>query len=176
MSRIFSDRETRRRRFGAGISVAAAQALELATKPPPYTGPAIYREDIDTILVHLSRLLSPAERKAEPILNTVPTPVTVCMAAVSKATNISCGDIVSERRSRAVSRARMMVCWVARHATPYSLPRIGACLGGLDHTSVMHGISRIDELRQSVPFIRDASDAALRAVTVSDPRQAESAI
>lgn len=95
--------------------------------------------------------------------------VASCLEAVSielaaHSIIVSRDDIMSKRRARHISRARMMTCWVARYATPCSLPKIGYVLGGLDHTSVMHGIARIDELRIQLPFIREVSDAALARV------------
>lgn len=88
----------------------------------------------------------------------------VCTQFATGCIIVTRDDIMSKRRSRHVSRARMMTCWVARYATPLSLPQIGNILGGLDHTSVIHGIKRIDELRAKLPFIRDVSDAALARV------------
>jgi chromosomal replication initiator protein len=36
--------------------------------------------------------------------------------------------------------------WLAKRMTTRSLPEIGRRFGGRDHTTVMHGVRRIDEL------------------------------
>jgi chromosomal replication initiator protein len=62
-------------------------------------------------------------------------------------------DMLSARRARAVARPRQVAMYLAKQLTPRSLPEIGRKFGGRDHTTVMHAIRRIEELR--------AVDAAL---------------
>ena len=38
--------------------------------------------------------------------------------------------------------------YLCKQLTSRSLPEIGRRFGGRDHTTVMHGVRRIDELRQ----------------------------
>jgi chromosomal replication initiator protein len=56
-------------------------------------------------------------------------------------------DMVSARRARAVARPRQVAMYLAKQLTPRSLPEIGRKFGGRDHTTVMHAIRRIEELR-----------------------------
>jgi chromosomal replication initiator protein len=56
-------------------------------------------------------------------------------------------DLLSARRSREVARPRQIAMYLAKRMTPRSLPEIGRRFGGRDHTTVMHAIKRIDELR-----------------------------
>ncbi len=56
-------------------------------------------------------------------------------------------DMLSARRARAVARPRQVAMHLAKQLTPRSLPEIGRKFGGRDHTTVMHAIRRIDELR-----------------------------
>jgi chromosomal replication initiator protein len=55
----------------------------------------------------------------------------------------------SPRRARAVARPRQVAMYLAKQLTSRSLPEIGRKFGGRDHTTVMHAVRRIDELRQS---------------------------
>lgn len=64
-------------------------------------------------------------------------------------------DLVSDRRARRVARPRQVAMWLGRHLTTCSLPAIGRELGDRDHTTVMHGIDRVDEL-----MAKDAEFAA----------------
>jgi chromosomal replication initiator protein len=56
-------------------------------------------------------------------------------------------DLLSERRNRAVARPRQAAMWLAKQLTTRSLPDIGRRFGGRDHTTVLHAVRRIDELR-----------------------------
>ena len=56
-------------------------------------------------------------------------------------------DMLSARRARAVARPRQVAMYLAKQLTPRSLPEIGRKFGGRDHTTVMHAIRRIEELR-----------------------------
>jgi len=56
-------------------------------------------------------------------------------------------DLLSPRRAREVARPRQVAMYLAKKLTPRSLPEIGRRFGGRDHTTVMHGVKRIEELR-----------------------------
>ncbi len=58
-------------------------------------------------------------------------------------------ELISDRRTRAVARPRQAAMWLAKQLTTRSLPDIGRRFGGRDHTTVIHAIRRIDELRAS---------------------------
>jgi len=53
----------------------------------------------------------------------------------------------SARRSRAVARPRQVAMYLAKQLTPRSLPEIGRKFGGRDHTTVMHAVRKVEELR-----------------------------
>ena len=56
-------------------------------------------------------------------------------------------DLISERRARAVARPRQVAMWLAKQVTTRSLPDIGRRFGGRDHTTVLHAVRRIEELK-----------------------------
>jgi chromosomal replication initiator protein len=56
-------------------------------------------------------------------------------------------DLLSARRAREVARPRQVAMYLAKKLTPRSLPEIGRRFGGRDHTTVMHAVKRIEELR-----------------------------
>jgi len=56
-------------------------------------------------------------------------------------------DLISERRTRAVARPRQAAMWLAKQLTTRSLPDIGRRFGGRDHTTVLHAVRRIEELK-----------------------------
>ncbi len=61
---------------------------------------------------------------------------------------ISQADILSDRRTKDFVRGRHVVAWLAATRTSKSLPAIGRCLGGRDHTSILHARNKIERLRQ----------------------------
>ncbi|WP_169543710.1 chromosomal replication initiator protein DnaA [Sneathiella aquimaris] len=62
--------------------------------------------------------------------------------------NIRMSDMHSARRARAVARPRQVAMYLAKQLTSRSLPEIGRKFGGRDHTTVMHAVRKIDELRE----------------------------
>jgi chromosomal replication initiator protein len=68
---------------------------------------------------------------------------------------IRIADMHSARRARAVARPRQVAMYLAKQLTPRSLPEIGRKFGGRDHTTVMHAIRRIEELRAVDSILND---------------------
>ena len=63
--------------------------------------------------------------------------------------NIRFADMHSARRARAVARPRQVAMYLSKQLTSRSLPEIGRKFGGRDHTTVMHAVRKVEELRQS---------------------------
>ena len=61
--------------------------------------------------------------------------------------NIRVSDMYSARRSRAIARPRQVAMYLSKQLTQRSLPEIGRKFGGRDHTTVMHAVKKVDELR-----------------------------
>lgn len=58
-------------------------------------------------------------------------------------------DLVSARRARAVARPRQIAMYLSKRLTTRSLPEIGRKFGGRDHSTVIHAVRRIEELRDT---------------------------
>lgn len=56
-------------------------------------------------------------------------------------------DLVSARRARAVARPRQIAMYLAKRLTTRSLPEIGRKFGGRDHSTVIHAVRKVEELR-----------------------------
>ena len=61
--------------------------------------------------------------------------------------NIRQSEMYSSRRARAVARPRQVAMYLSKQLTSRSLPEIGRKFGGRDHTTVMHAVRKIEELR-----------------------------
>lgn len=68
---------------------------------------------------------------------------------------IKLSDMHSARRARVVARPRQVAMYLAKQLTPRSLPEIGRRFGGRDHTTVMHAIKKIEELRAADSVMSD---------------------
>jgi len=94
------------------------------------------------------------------------------LRVVSAEFDVSLPDLLSHRRMRKIARPRQIACWLARHATMHSIPQIGNRLGDRDHTTILHAISRVDEIRSRDTAFREKTDqvlARVRAVCAGVP-------
>ncbi|MEO9779066.1 MAG: chromosomal replication initiator protein DnaA [Sedimentitalea sp.] len=85
---------------------------------------------------------------------------------VSDYYNIRLSDIIGPKRLRSYARPRQVAMYLAKQLTSRSLPEIGRRFGGRDHTTVMHGVKRIEELKgidgqiaEDVEILRRALEA-----------------
>jgi chromosomal replication initiator protein len=76
--------------------------------------------------------------------------------------NIRVSDMHSARRARSVARPRQVAMYLAKQLTSRSLPEIGRKFGGRDHTTVMHAVRKVDELRELDSIFSEDVDLLLR--------------
>ena len=112
------------------------------------TGEAI---DMDFAVATLGEVLRGAQRRIT---------IDEIQKAVSTHFELKPIDLVSARRARVVARPRQIAMYLAKRLTTRSLPEIGRKFGGRDHSTVIHAVRRIEELRDTD---RDV-DAAVRAL------------
>ena len=75
---------------------------------------------------------------------------------VSQHFNIKVSDMSSARRSRTVARPRQVAMYLSKNLTSRSLPEIGRRFGNRDHTTVIHAVRKVEELRnKDVSFDED---------------------
>lgn len=60
---------------------------------------------------------------------------------------IKVADVLSKRRTRSIARPRQMAMALAKELTNNSYPEIGNSFSGRDHTTVMHAVKKIKQLR-----------------------------
>ncbi|MGH1423940.1 MAG: chromosomal replication initiator protein DnaA [Pseudooceanicola sp.] len=66
---------------------------------------------------------------------------------VSEHYNIRLSDMLGPKRLRNFARPRQVAMYLSKQMTSRSLPDIGRRFGGRDHTTVLHGVKRIEELK-----------------------------
>jgi chromosomal replication initiator protein len=72
---------------------------------------------------------------------------------------LSIDDLVSPSRSRPLTTARHVAMYLLRECTAMSYVRIGEFFGGRDHTTVLHGVTKIDKnMRDREPVYRHVQE------------------
>ncbi len=74
---------------------------------------------------------------------------------VSEHFNIRLSDMIGPKRMRTIARPRQIAMYLSKELTSRSLPEIGRRFGGRDHTTIMHGVRKVEELRGSDPQIAE---------------------
>ncbi len=84
---------------------------------------------------------------------------------VSKHFGIRLEDMHSPRRAIEVARPRQVAMFLSKQLTTRSLPQIGRMFGGRDHTTVMHAVRRIEQLRATDRKLDENVELLLRLLT-----------
>lgn len=61
--------------------------------------------------------------------------------------NVRMSDMVSPKRSRNIARPRQIAMYLSKQLTSRSYPEIGRKFGNRDHTTVIHAVRKIEELK-----------------------------
>jgi chromosomal replication initiator protein len=78
--------------------------------------------------------------------------------------HIRLADLVGPKRLRSFARPRQVAMYLAKTMTSRSLPDIGRRFGGRDHTTIIHGVRKIEELMGSDSQIADDLEMLRRAL------------
>jgi chromosomal replication initiator protein len=70
--------------------------------------------------------------------------------------------MLSARRARSVARPRQIAMYLSKQLTTRSLPEIGRKFGGRDHTTVIHAVRKIEQLRDEDPALDEDVDLLRR--------------
>jgi hypothetical protein len=108
----------------------AAKATPIAPKPekPLTTPPKPYKSLRQTILT----LISTSQPRDAPI-------------QMEDLIRIPKVELLSNRRQKPICEARQLFYWLARKYTCASLPSIGRRCGLKDHSTIAHGVKKIDQ-------------------------------
>jgi chromosomal replication initiator protein len=96
--------------------------------------------NLDTVQECLADILRASERKVT---------IDEIIRKVAEHYNLRLTDMLSPRRARQVARPRQVAMFLSKTLTSKSLPEIGRRFGGRDHTTVIHAVRKIEELRTS---------------------------
>ncbi len=94
--------------------------------------------------------LSMAQQALKHILHSPERKVSIdsIVRAVAGKFNLQAAQIKQKSNRREIARPRQVAMYLTKELTQSSLPEIGRAFGGKHHTTVLHSIHRIEELRQ----------------------------
>ncbi len=134
-----------------GVDIAP-QVLEFLARRIT-TNTRVLEGALQRVLAHASLLgrqidLDMAQHCLTDILRASDRKVTIeeIQRHVAEHYNIRLSDLVGPKRLRMVARPRQVAMYLAKEMTSRSLPEIGRRFGGRDHTTIMHGVRKIEEL------------------------------
>lgn len=114
--------------------------LRPAKVPPPQWTADQSREERETAINQM--LGAPVVVETEQGALTVTTIIRV----VREYYGITRENLLAKRRNHELVRPRQIIMYLAKEHTKLSLPQIGARLGRMDHTTVLHGSRKIRAL------------------------------
>lgn len=106
-------------------------------------------------------------RSADALLDSPPARRTLCspeqvVALVAAHYGLTVAEITGRRRTAEIALARQVAMYLLREEHGLTLPAVGAQVGGRDHTTVRHGVTRIaeqqaedDRLRRDLAALRE---------------------
>ncbi|MGE5568621.1 MAG: chromosomal replication initiator protein DnaA [Rhodospirillales bacterium] len=94
--------------------------------------------------------LSMAQQALKHILHTPERRVSIdsIVRAVAAKFSLQAAQLKQKSNRREIARPRQIAMYLSKELTQSSLPEIGRAFGGKHHTTVLHSIHRIEELRQ----------------------------
>ncbi len=102
-----------------------------------------------------------AEHALEDLLPQTDTeiPASLVLEETARYFGLSVDDLVSPSRSRPLTTARHVAMYLLRECTAMSYVRIGELFGGRDHTTVLHGVTKIAKnMRDREPVYRHVQE------------------
>jgi len=91
--------------------------------------------------------------------------ITDIIDVVTRHFDVRLVDLQSKKRSQSITTPRQICMCLARNLTRHSLEEIGGHFGGRDHTTVMHGCSKIETAKKQDPQMRALLSELTKQIT-----------
>jgi hypothetical protein len=112
------------------------------------------RRDVDELTARVDALTARQAAPEPALLVRGPGPagsIRLIQDRVAKHYNLTRHDLVSDRRSRDLSRARFVAFFLVKELTPFGSAVIGRAFGDRDHTTVLHGLKALPRMVAAAP-------------------------
>lgn len=84
---------------------------------------------------------------------------------IAEVTGVTPAEIKGRTRTKRITLARQLAMYLFRQCLELSLKEIGALLGGKDHTTVMHSLAKIEEMRRTDPEFDEKIKELIMGIT-----------
>ena len=81
-----------------------------------------------------------------PEQHTMQVDISTIQSVVERQFDVTHEELVGSKRTRNINEARQVAMFLSRQLTDKSFPDIGTYFGNRDHTTIMHGVKKIEEL------------------------------
>ncbi len=98
---------------------------------------------LDLAVEALRDLISPSE--------TIPVTPDLIIQTVAAYYDVQPSDLLSSKKSKNIALPRQVAMYLCRLHTTLSLEEVGNALGGRDHTTVIHGVEKIETMIKTDP-------------------------
>jgi chromosomal replication initiator protein len=112
---------------------------------------------IDFLRKHVPRLVQPTLGHTFTVAEII--------ESVAQAHNLRVADLISKKRTRTLTDPRHIAMFVARKLTGLSFPELGREFGGRDHSTIQHGVHKVEEHIAKDPDLRTKVERIERALT-----------
>lgn len=92
-------------------------------------------------------------------------PIKLCASVVTERYAVTWDELTSRRRDIRVAFPRQVLMYLARKCVMRSSTEIGRRLGGRDHSTVLHGVRKIETLIKTDPTFAGEVEALRTAVS-----------
>ena len=101
--------------------------------------------------------LDMARQVLKPMLHNGERRVTIdaVMRAVAERFDLQPSQLKQKTNAHEISRPRQIAMYLVKELTSASLPEIGRHFGGKHHTTVLHSVRKVDEMRQTDPDLNN---------------------
>ena len=90
--------------------------------------------------------------------------VDLIQKSVSDYYHLKVSDLLSKFRNRSFSRPRQIAMALCKELTKSSLPEIGYCFNGRDHTTVLYACKKVKQLCVENPVIKEEYDSLVKII------------
>jgi chromosomal replication initiator protein len=85
--------------------------------------------------------------------------------AVAEAYSLTPTQLKQKTNARQISRPRQVAMYIVKELTTASLPEIGRAFGGKHHTTVLHSVQKVEQLRQQDPDLNKTINSLIDSLT-----------
>lgn len=129
----------------AALQQRLERAARIAAEPVPEPEPVLeaLTPEPEPVHVHVPEPAPEPEPEPEPPAENGRVTTAGVIAACAAFAKMSTREIKSNTRAHRISRPRQAVMYLAAKHGRQSLPQIGRTLGGMHHTTIMHGRNKV---------------------------------